>query len=90
MVSMSSGVDVDGHLKRIACQVYTQLPEDKREALLVLRYVRQIVFCLGEDWETVSKTAPILPFGSGPKDRAEGPTSLRVVRNDRQDTASQE
>jgi hypothetical protein len=87
---VSTAMEPDGHLKRIACQVYTQLPDDKREALLVLRYVRQIVFCLGEDWETVSRSAPILPFASDPKGRAEGPTSLRVVRSDRPDTANQE
>ena len=87
---MSAAHETDGHLKRIACQVFTQLPEDKREALLVLRYVRQIVFCLGEDWETVARSAPILPFGTDPKGRAEGSASLRVVRSDRQDTANQE
>lgn len=54
----------DGHLKRTACQLFTQLPEDKREALLVLRYVRQLIFCLGEEWETVSRSAPILPFST--------------------------
>lgn len=87
---MSAAKEVDGHIKRIACQVYTQLPDDKREALLVLRYVRQIVFCLGEDWETISRSAPILPFASDLKGRAEGPTSLRIVRPDRLDTANQE
>lgn len=55
-------VQVDPHIKRMACQIYTQLPEDKREALQVLQYVRQIIFCLGEDWEAVIKTAAILPF----------------------------
>lgn len=80
----------DGHLKRTACLLFTQLPEDKREALLVLRYVRQIIFSLGEEWEMVSRTAPILPFSSGPKDREERPSALRAVQNGRQDTASQE
>lgn len=55
-------LQVDPHIKRMACQIYTQLPEDKREALQVLQYVRQIIFCLGEDWEAVVKTAAILPF----------------------------
>lgn len=55
-------MQVEPHVKRMACQIYTQLPEDKREALLVLQYVRQIIFCLGEEWETVSRTAAILPF----------------------------
>lgn len=70
-------VQTDPHLKRVACQLYTQMPEDKREALQVLRYVRQLIFCLGEEWETVARSAPILPFQSDPK----GPAgSLRVVR----------
>lgn len=86
---MSAQSDQDGHLKRIACQIYTQLPEDRREALLVLRYVRQIVFCLGEEWEAVSRSA-ILPFGAGPKDRAEGPASLRVVPTCRPDISNPE
>lgn len=55
-------LQVDPHIKRMACQIYTQLPEDKREALQVLQYVRQIIFCLGEDWDSVVKTASILPF----------------------------
>lgn len=55
-------MQVEPHIKRMACQIYTQLPEDKREALQVLQYVRQIIFCLGEDWEAVVKTAAILPF----------------------------
>ena len=88
---MSTATDADGYLKRIACQVYTQLPEDKREALLVLRYVREIVFCLGEEWETVSRSSPILPFGPAQqRGLADRPTSLRVVPNDRRDTANQE
>lgn len=60
-------LQVDPHIKRMACQIYTQLPEDKREALQVLQYVRQIIFCLGEDWEAVVKTAAILPFQSEQK-----------------------
>lgn len=55
-------MQADPHIKRMACQIYTQLPEDKREALQVLQYVRQIIFCLGEDWDTVVKSASILPF----------------------------
>lgn len=69
-------IQTDPHIKRLACQLYTQLPEDKREALQVLRYVRQIIFCLGEEWETVSRTAPILSFPQDPKGQA---GSLRVV-----------
>lgn len=86
---MSEKVDPGGHLKRIACQVFTQLPEDKREALQVLRYIRQIIFCLGEDWETVSRTAPILPFDLDRKDRAGFPAVLKASQNDLRDKASQ-
>lgn len=82
--------DRDGHLKRVACQIFTQLPEDKRDAMLVLGYVKQIVFCLGEEWETVSRTAPILPFPTDPKDRGARQAALREVPNDHRDKASQE
>lgn len=88
--AMNDKADADGHLKRIACQVYTQLPEDKREALLVLRYIRQIIFCLGEEWETVSRSAPILPFSLDRKDQAGFPAVLRAAPNDRRDIASRE
>ncbi|EKF44012.1 hypothetical protein NA8A_04350 [Nitratireductor indicus C115] len=70
-------IQTDPHLKRIACQIYTQLPEDKREALQVLGFVRQLVFCLGEEWETVSRSAPILPFSHDQKGQV-GP--LRAVQ----------
>lgn len=69
-------VQADPHVKRLACQIYTQLPEDKREALQVLRCVRQIIFCLGEEWEAVTRTAPILPFSADQR----GPAApLKVV-----------
>ena len=83
-------VQTDAHLKRVACQLYTQMPEDKREALQVLRYVRQLIFCLGEEWEAVARSAPILPFQSDLKGRA---GSLKVVReglNDLPDKSSRE
>lgn len=83
-------LQVDPHLKRLACQIYTQLPEDKREALQVLGYVRQIIFCLGEEWETISRSAPILPFSPDQKGQA---ATLRAVQgglNEHQDKASQE
>ena len=83
-------VQTDPHIKRMACQLYTQLPEDKREALQVLRYVRQIIFCLGEEWEAVARSAPILPFPPEQKGQA---GSLRAVQGgliDRQDKSSQE
>lgn len=83
-------MQVEPHIKRMACQIYTQLPEDKREALLVLQYVRQIIFCLGEDWEAVTRTAAILPFQQEQKGPA---TRLRAVPEDPngpQDKSSQE
>lgn len=79
-----------GHLKRLACQVFTQLPEDKRDALQVLRLVRQLVFCLGEDWEAVTRSASILPFERGQKDRAAGPRAFRGGPLDLPDIANQE
>lgn len=87
---MDDKADAGSHLKRIACQVYTQLPEDKREALLVLRYIRQLIFCLGEEWETVSRTAPILPFSLDRKDQGGFPANVRAVPNGRRDIANQE
>lgn len=83
-------MQVDPHLKRLACQIYTQLPEDNREALQVLGFVRQIIFCLGEDWETVTRSAPILPFSHDQKGRAAFPRAVRAVQNDPPDTTSQE
>lgn len=83
-------LQVEPHIKRLACQLYTQLPEDKREALQVLRYVRQIIFCLGEDWESVTRSAPIVPFA--PDQRGQG-VSLRAVQgglSDLQDKANPE
>lgn len=85
---MSNAVSDEGHLKRLACQVFTQLPEDKREALAVLRYARQLIFCLGEEWETVSRTA-VLPFESR-KGQGSSVTVLRAVQTDRRDKANPE
>lgn len=83
-------LQTDPHVKRLACQIYTQLPEDKREALQVLKYVRQIIFCLGEDWETVSRSAPILPFQQDLKGRGVFPKVVPGGRIDPQGTTSQE
>jgi len=83
-------LQTDPHLKRLACQLYTQLPEDKREALQVLGFVRQIIFCLGEEWETVTRSAPILPFAT---DQIGPAGSLKVVpggRSDSPDKANRE
>lgn len=83
-------VQTDPHIKRLACQIYTQLPEDKREALQVLQFVRQIVFCLGEDWETVSRSAPILPFQVEPKGRGAFPRAVKEAPTGPPDKANQE
>lgn len=83
-------LQTDPHIKRVACQIYTQLPEDKREALQVLRYVRQIIFCLGEDWETVARSAPILPFSPDQKGPATGLRAVQGGLSDPQDRANQE
>lgn len=87
---MDLKVQSDPHLKRLACQIYTQLPEDKREALQVLRYARQLIFCLGEDWETVSRSAPILPFSTETKDRGVFPRVVPGGRTDPRDTSNLE
>lgn len=83
-------MQVDPHLKRLACQIYTQLPEDNREAMQVLNFVRQIIFCLGEDWETVMRSAPILPFSTDQKGRAGYPRVVREAPHDHPDTTNQE
>lgn len=83
-------LQTDPHIKRMACQIYTQLPEDKREALQVLGYVRQIIFCLGEDWETVTRSAPILPFSPDQKGQGSSLRALQGGLSDPQDRASRE
>lgn len=83
-------VQNDPHIKRLACQVYTQLPEDKREALQVLQYVRQLIFCLGEDWEAVTRSAPIVPFERGSKGRAKYLRAVPEGPSDRPDRSSRE
>lgn len=83
-------MQVDPHIKRMACQIYTQLPEDKREALQVLQYVRQIIFCLGEDWEAVVKTAAILPFQQEQKGPVARLRAVPEVQTDHQDRSSPE
>lgn len=83
-------VQTDPHIKRLACQIYTQLPEDKREALQVLRYVRQIIFCLGEEWETVARSAPILAFDPEKKGQAAALRAVKGGLNDPRDISSPE
>lgn len=43
-----------GRLKRMAAQIASQLPENDREALIVLNYVREIICNLGAAWEVPS------------------------------------
>lgn len=83
-------MQTDPHIKRMACQIYTQLPEDKREALQVLRYVRQIIFCLGEEWETVARAAPILPFSHERRGQGGSLRSVPGGLNDSPDRSNQE
>lgn len=83
-------LQTDPHLKRLACQIYTQLPEDKREALQTLKLVRQLIFSLGEEWETVNRSAPILPFQTETKGRGAFPRVVPGGRIDPPDTANQE
>lgn len=61
----------DGHLKRLACQLFTQLPDDKEEALRTLRYVRLIVENLDQNWEQMA--AKITQLVPTPKGRAGWP-----------------
>lgn len=83
-------IEADGHLKRVACQLFTQLPEDKREALTVLRYVRQLIFCLGQEWETVSQSDVRLFEQPARTDREASVPRLRVVQPAHPDTTSRE
>ena len=42
------------NLKRQACHIASQLPDDRRDALCILNYAREILFNLGVGWETPS------------------------------------
>ena len=78
------------HLKRLACQVYTQLPEDSEEAVRVLDLVREIIFDLGAAPITAERTTPILPFSPGLKGLVEFPKAAMANQNDRPDRANPE
>jgi len=41
----------DEYLKRTACTIAAQLPEERRDALSVLNYAREILLNLGKSWE---------------------------------------
>lgn len=47
---MSSGLPNAEHCKRLAAQIFAQLPEDRSETLLVMAYVQEILLNLGEAW----------------------------------------
>ena len=42
--------DNQEHCRRLAAQIFAQLPEDRDEALLTLRYAREILLFLGDKW----------------------------------------
>jgi hypothetical protein len=44
----------DEYLKRAACTIASQLPDDRRDALSVLNYAREILLNLGKSWEVPS------------------------------------
>lgn len=52
----------EGSIKRIACQIFTQLPEDRDEALQVLRYVRGLVRGTGEHWDAEPRLSSVSLF----------------------------
>lgn len=70
----------DGFLKRTACQIAAQLPDDQAEAFEVLGLVRQIVTNLGSSWEESGKNRPIPLFAPGQKDREESPVTLPATQ----------
>jgi hypothetical protein len=41
-------------LKRTACTIASQLPDERRDALTVLNYAREIILNLGKNWEAPS------------------------------------
>lgn len=45
-----------GHIKRLACQIAAQMPDDEDEALEVLRLVREVVMNLDGGWGEVRST----------------------------------
>lgn len=50
------------HLKRAACHIASQLPDDSREALVVLNFAREIICNLGKAWEIQSPMPEATPF----------------------------
>lgn len=66
---MTGENDSAEYVKRLAAQLVSQLPEDRRDALCALNYAREILLNLGKGWEIPSA------MPSGPK---RGP-SIRLV-----------
>ena len=69
----------DGHVKRLAAQIASQLPEDTQEALRVLNMAREIIVCLGRSWD-VAPEWPSRLGGQAPT----CPAGLRVVAREGQ------
>lgn len=51
----------EAELKRLACQIYTQLPDDAECSLAVLAMVRRIMFC-HMDGPNCEVSRPVLRF----------------------------
>lgn len=49
----------EAHLKRMACQIAAQLPDDAEEAVRVMDYVREIVANLGGRWSAPKASATL-------------------------------
>lgn len=84
---MKSRASQHEHCRRLAAQIFAQLPEDHAEALLTLRYARDILRCLGRVWPEQEGRAPIrlVPAVTGP---VAAQAAVPANRNDRQDIAS--
>lgn len=76
------------HCRRLAAQVFTQLPEDHAEALLTLRYARDILRYLGKGWPTQAPSVlptQLFPVRTG---LAGAPVVALANQNDRPNRAS--
>lgn len=71
------------HCRRLAAQIYAQLPEDRSEALLTIQYVRDIMQNLGGRW-TQAGVIPLFP------QRGQGvaPAAYQEAPSDPLDTAN--
>lgn len=59
-------------MRRMACQIAAQLPDNQGEALAVLEYVREIVLNLGGGWDCRATGAvPIQLFAQAQTNQAE-------------------